>query len=88
MIPSPLEVLPGVQLAESSPEPPWLSAQFHWMVTSELFQPMALAAGDCDGLAVGARVSPSQVKLASVPGLLAGSLAWTLNVCEPLVRLL
>ena len=55
--PSPDEVLLMVQLAGSIPEPPVLSAQFHVTVTSLLFQPLAFAAGDCVGEAVGGVVS-------------------------------
>ena len=84
--PSPLEVLLGGQLLASRPAPPGLSVQFQVTVTSDLFQP-ALAAGDWVALAVGARVSTSQVKLASVPWLPAGSLACTVKVCAPLATL-
>ena len=57
LLPSPDDVLLVVQLAESIPEPPALSAQFQVTVTSELFQPARLADGDWDGLAVGAVIS-------------------------------
>jgi hypothetical protein len=49
--PSLLEVLLVVQLAGSMPRP--LSVQCQLTVTSLLFQPAALAAGDCTGLAAG-----------------------------------
>ncbi len=65
MVPSPDEVLLVVQLAESIPEPPVLSVQFHVTVTSALFQPAPLAAGDCVGKAVGGVLSV-RVKLAVI----------------------
>ena len=49
--PSPLEALLVVQLAVSTPAP--ASAQFQLTVTSVLFQPKLLRAGDTLGLAVG-----------------------------------
>ena len=50
-------VLVAVQLAGSIPTPPALSVQCQVTVTSVLFQPAALAAGDWVGLAVDALVS-------------------------------
>ena len=55
--PWPDETLLVVQLAVSMPEPPTLSAQFQVTVTSLLFQPASLAAGDWVGLAVGGVLS-------------------------------
>ena len=52
-VPSPDEVDEVVQLQRSMPTPPALSVQFQFTVTSVLFQPAPLAAGDWVGAAVG-----------------------------------
>ena len=57
MMPSLLEVLLVVHVEGSMPQPPVSSVQFQVTVTSVVFQPAALAAGDWVGLAVGAVVS-------------------------------
>ena len=61
--PSPDDVVLVVHALVSMPEPPELSAQFQLTVTSVLFQPSALASGDCVGLADGAALSSVTVPL-------------------------
>ena len=68
-LPSPDETLLVVQLAVSIPEPPALSAQFQVTVTSLLFQPAPLAAGDRAGLAVGAMASSAPYNSALARGV-------------------